>query len=166
MRRDDLQPGETVQRALEDQVLQRDRGLDRQADDVGQPAIAFGAFGELRRALRVDEQYRAQLLRLGPYRMKFGIRGLLAGHAAADCGAPEPCFLTAVSSCWTARSGYCKASEAKAAKRPGCEAHSCASFSFCSSTIFAARSRSARYQNGLIYSTSMSTAIASMALSR
>src|SRR4051812_36946808 len=78
----------------------------------------------------------------------------------------SPCFLTAVSSCWTARSGNCSASEAKAAKRSGFEAHSSASFSFCTRTISAARSRSLRYQNGLIDSTSMSTPCASIALRR
>src|SRR5215467_5207815 len=34
----------------------------------------------------------------------------------------RPCFFTAVSSCRTARSGYCSASEANAAKRSGREA--------------------------------------------
>jgi hypothetical protein len=46
------------------------------------------------------------------------------------------------------------------------EAQSSASFSFCSFTIWPARSRSLPYQNGLIDSTSMSTACASMAASR
>src|SRR5262249_32445274 len=35
----------------------------------------------------------------------------------------RPCFFIAVSSCCTAGSGYCRASEAKAAKRSGREAH-------------------------------------------
>ena len=71
----------------------------------------------------------------------------------------SPCFFIAVSSCCTARSGNCRASEAKAAKRSGFEAQSSASLSFCTLTISAARSRSLRYQNGLIDSTSMSTAM-------
>src|SRR5215471_20367741 len=42
----------------------------------------------------------------------------------------RPCFFIAVSSCCTARSGYCRASEAKAANRSGREVHNSASFSF------------------------------------
>ena len=72
----------------------------------------------------------------------------------------SPCFFTAVSSCCTARSGACRVSEAKAAKRSGFEAQSSASFSFWIFTICPARSRSWSYQNGLIDSTSMSTACA------
>ena len=48
----------------------------------------------------------------------------------------NPCFFTAVSSSCTARSGACRVSEAKAAKRSGLEAQSSASFSFCSLTIW------------------------------
>ena len=65
-------------------------------------------------------------------------------------------FFTAVSSCCTARSGCWSASEAKATKRSGCAAHSSASFSFCSCTTLAARSRSSLYQVGLIESASIS----------
>ena len=57
-------------------------------------------------------------------------------------------------------------SEAKATNRSGVEAQSSASFSFCSFTIWPARSRPLPYQNGLIDRTSMSTACASMAASR
>src|SRR5216683_2196010 len=78
----------------------------------------------------------------------------------------RPCFLTAVSSSWTARSGACRVSEAKAAKRSGLEAQSSASFSFWIFTIWVARSRSLPYQKGLIDSTSMSTACASIAFNR
>ena len=49
----------------------------------------------------------------------------------------RPCFFTAVSSSCTARSGACKVSEAKAAKRSGFEAQSSASFSFWILTICA-----------------------------
>src|ERR1700720_3159267 len=85
----------------------------------------------------------------------------------APTAAPRrPCRFTACSSCSTARSGYCKASEAKAAKRSGREAHNSASFSFCTLTIAAAVSRSLRYQNGLMESTSMSMTWASMPLRR
>ena len=47
----------------------------------------------------------------------------------------RPCFLIAVSSCCTARSGNCRVSEAKAPKRSGRAAQSSASFSFCTLTI-------------------------------
>ena len=78
----------------------------------------------------------------------------------------NPCFFTAVSSSCTARSGACKVSEAKAAKRSGLAAQSSASFSFCSLTIWPASSRSRPYQKGFMDSTSMSTACPSIAFSR
>ena len=40
MRAEDLQPGESIQRALEDQVGEGDRRLQRVADGVGQEAAA------------------------------------------------------------------------------------------------------------------------------
>src|ERR1700738_3672164 len=78
----------------------------------------------------------------------------------------SPCFLPAVSSSCTARSGACSVSEAKPANRSGLEAQSSASFSFWILTTWPASSRSRLYQLGLIDSTSMSTACASMAASR
>src|SRR5882757_2401697 len=78
----------------------------------------------------------------------------------------RPCFLTAVSSSMTARSGACRVSEAKAANRSGLDAQSSASFSFWILTIWPASSRSLPYQKGLIDSTSMSTACASITFSR
>src|SRR3954451_11072967 len=78
----------------------------------------------------------------------------------------SPCVFIAVSSCSTARSGNCSANEAKAAKRSGFDAQSSASFSFCTRMISAARSRSLRYQNGLIDSTSISTPCESIAFRR
>src|SRR5580658_2718079 len=78
----------------------------------------------------------------------------------------SPCFFTAISSSWAARAGSCNVNDANAANRSGFAAQSSASFSFCSLTTLAARSRSAPYQNGLIDSTSISIAIASIALSR
>ena len=47
MRRDDLEPGKFVERALEDEVLQRDRGVERIADSVREPAVALEPFCKL-----------------------------------------------------------------------------------------------------------------------
>ena len=70
VRRDDLEARKFVERALEDQVLQRDRGVERIADGVREPAVALEAGGKLRRALRMDEQHGAEFFGLGPDRMK------------------------------------------------------------------------------------------------
>ena len=69
---------------------------------------------------------------------------------------------------WNAviKDGACKVSEAKAAKRSGFDAHNSASFSFWIFTTAAASSRSRPYQNGLIDSTSISIAIASISFRR
>ena len=48
MRRDDLEAREAVERPLEDQMRQCDRGFGRQTDRVRQPAIALEALGQLR----------------------------------------------------------------------------------------------------------------------
>ena len=92
MRRDDLQTGEAVERPLEDQVRQRDRGLGRQGDRVRQPAIPFQPIGEFRDGLRMNEQHGAEFLGLGPDRMEFRVGEFLAGDAAADRGAAQPLF--------------------------------------------------------------------------
>src|SRR5436305_10242748 len=65
-------------------MLQGDRGVEWVANRVGQPAIAFEALGEFGRALRMDEENRAELLRLGPDRMEFWVGKVLAQHTAAD----------------------------------------------------------------------------------
>src|SRR3982074_941702 len=51
MRRADLEGRKAIERAFEDQVLQRDRGVERIADGVRQPAIALEARVQFRRAL-------------------------------------------------------------------------------------------------------------------
>src|SRR6476469_8661378 len=84
MRRNDLESGEAIQSALEDQMLQGDRGVERIADRVRQPTIALETLGKLRRALRMDEQHRAELFGLGPDGMKFWVGKILSQHAAAD----------------------------------------------------------------------------------
>jgi hypothetical protein len=48
--RDDLEAGEAIERAFEDQVLQGNGGVERIADRVRQPAVALEAPGQIRRA--------------------------------------------------------------------------------------------------------------------
>jgi hypothetical protein len=57
VRSTDLEAGEAVERAFQYQVRQRDRRLDRVADDVVEAAAALqpAAFFEFGAALRVDE---------------------------------------------------------------------------------------------------------------
>src|SRR5689334_8983475 len=93
MRGNDLEPGEAIERSLKDQVLQGDCSVERIADGVRQPAIALETLGELRRALRMDEQHRAEFLRLSPDRMEFRIGKILTQHAAADRGPAKALFL-------------------------------------------------------------------------
>ena len=73
-----------VEHAFEDQLLLRDGGVQRVADHVGQPAVALEARRQLGRALRVDEQHHAQLLRLGQHRVVGRVGEVVTGHAAAD----------------------------------------------------------------------------------
>src|SRR6202023_1024187 len=82
----DLEPGIGIERALENQMRQRDRRFERVTDDIVQHAVPFEPPGgvELGRALRMDENQRAELFGLGPERMEFRIRQLLAIDAAAD----------------------------------------------------------------------------------
>ncbi len=73
-----------VEQAFEDEVLQRDRGVERIADHVGEPAVALEAARELRRALRVNEQRDAEFLRFRPHRMKLRLGEIHAEDAAAN----------------------------------------------------------------------------------
>ena len=56
---DHLEPREAVEGALEDQMRQRDRGLDGIGDGIGEPAVAGERLVEFGNALRMDEQRRA-----------------------------------------------------------------------------------------------------------
>src|SRR5205823_7669665 len=85
----DLEAGKTVERALEDQVGERERRLERVADGVFQPAVAAQAALQLGRALRMDEDQHAELLGPGPEGMELRVRQLRAVHAAADAGAAQ-----------------------------------------------------------------------------
>ena len=95
MRRADLQAGEAIQRALEDEVRQRDRRLERVADRVREQAVAIqpAAALELRRALRVNEDQGAELLRLRPEWMELRIAQLHALDAAAEAAPAQPVLL-------------------------------------------------------------------------
>src|SRR5437868_526172 len=70
MRGEHLQAGEFVERALEDQLLQRNGGIERIADRVREPAIALVALRKLRLRLWMNEQHRAELFGLLPDRVK------------------------------------------------------------------------------------------------
>src|SRR5437660_2235268 len=86
----DLEPGEAVERALEDQVRERDGRLERVADHVVEQAVALEAVGNLGgdpRALGMDEDRHAELLGLGPELVELWVAELLAVDAAADANA-------------------------------------------------------------------------------
>src|SRR3954470_7857561 len=89
MRGDDLETWKTVKCPFEDQVLQSNRGVEWIADCVRQPAIAFEALGGFGRALRMDEQNRAEVFSLGPHRMEFRVGKILAQHTGADGSPPQ-----------------------------------------------------------------------------
>src|SRR5262249_6514162 len=98
VRRADLEAGELVEGALEDQMRQRDGRLERVADHVPEIAVALEPALELRRRarhLRVDEDEAAELLALRPEGMELRIADLLAVDAAADGGAAQPVLLDA-----------------------------------------------------------------------
>ena len=86
MRRADLQPGEAIERALEDQMREEHGRLQRIPDGVAQSALSLQSrvLRRARRRLRVHEQQHAELLRLGPERIELAIGQLLTFDAAAD----------------------------------------------------------------------------------
>src|SRR5436190_6509604 len=99
VRRADLETRELVERALEDQVRERDGGLERIADHVVEVAVALEPVLEVGRGasgLRVDEDHHAELLGLGPERVELRIADLHAVDAAADPGAAQPVLLHAL----------------------------------------------------------------------
>src|ERR1700756_427746 len=93
-----LEPRKAVERSLEDQVRQRDRGLERIADRIGQEAAAGEPAARLQfaGAEGVHEDQHAQLLALGPERVEFRVRQFLPGNAAANADAAKPEFLDCV----------------------------------------------------------------------
>src|SRR3954469_24240354 len=130
MRGNDLEPGEAIERSLEDQVLQGDRGVEWIADGVRQPAVALetlASSGVLCGWMNSTAPSSSALAQTGS---NFGSEKSSPSTLPPIAAPRRPCFLTAVSSCCTARSGYCNVSEAKAANRSGRAAQSSASFSF------------------------------------
>src|SRR5262249_60265245 len=90
-----LEPRKTVERSLEDQVRQRDRGLEWIADRIGQQAAAGEPTARLQfaGAKGVYENQHAQFLALRPERVEFWVRHFLAGNAAGNADAAKPEFL-------------------------------------------------------------------------
>src|SRR5262249_4207939 len=89
VRRADLELRKAIERALEDQVRERDRRVERITNRVRQPAVAPEALGQVRRALRMDEDQHAELLGLSPERVKLRVGELVAGDARAHGGAAQ-----------------------------------------------------------------------------
>src|SRR5262245_13213902 len=87
-----LEPRKTVERSLEDQVRQRDRGLEWIADRIGQQAAAGEPAARLQfaGAKWVHEHQHAQFLALRPERVEFRVRQFLAGNAATNPAAAKP----------------------------------------------------------------------------
>src|SRR5262245_31093694 len=96
MRRAQFEVRELIQRAIENQVRQADGGVEWIADGVGEPAVTLEAPGEFGRALRMYETQHAELLGLGPERMKLRVGKFLVGAACADCRATQAEFFHAM----------------------------------------------------------------------
>src|SRR5205085_4363537 len=92
----DLQAREAVERALEDEVRERDRGLERVADGVIQPAAAGEAAPQLRRGAGMEEDQHPELLSLPPEWMERRVGELLAVDAGAERGAAQAELLHAI----------------------------------------------------------------------
>src|SRR5262249_35408989 len=92
MRGADLEARKAGERALENQVRQRNRSFERVADRVGQEAAAAEAAAGLQfpAAERVHENQDPELLGLGPDRMKFWGGELWPVAAAADREPAQP----------------------------------------------------------------------------
>jgi hypothetical protein len=97
-------------------VRERDGGLERIADHVGEKAVAPEPIAEVgrRRWLRVNEHDRSQRFGLRPEWMKARIGELLASHASTDRDAAEPERLHAVFELLGREIGNCSATEANA----------------------------------------------------
>jgi hypothetical protein len=85
VRRADLDPRIAVECAVENQMRERNRGLERVADYVRQIAVTAETMAELRGgpvALRMDEDEDAERLCFGPERVERRVRDFLAGDVA------------------------------------------------------------------------------------
>ncbi len=92
----DLEAGEPVERALEDQVRQGDGRLEGVADHIAEVPVTLEALLELgggTGTLGMDEHHHAELFGLGPEGVELRIADLLPVDAAADAGAAQPVLL-------------------------------------------------------------------------
>src|SRR5882672_10163180 len=95
--RADLEAGKAVERSLEDQVRERNRRVERIADDVAEaPAASEPLLESCGSPLRMDENQAAELFRLRPERMKLRVGQLLACDVRADRAAAQAEFLHAL----------------------------------------------------------------------
>src|SRR5215470_14468888 len=78
MDRDDLEIRMALKHAIEDEIVQRDRGLQRIADDIVK--IEAGKAPRLGETVRMDNHDRAEFLSLLPERCEVRIGQFLAGH--------------------------------------------------------------------------------------
>src|SRR5262249_10714803 len=95
----DFQVRETIERALENEMSERERGFERIADHVAERAATLDPFGDarrLRRGLRMDEDQGLKFLGLFPKGIEPGSGDLFALDAAADGGADEAQIFHAV----------------------------------------------------------------------
>src|SRR6516162_572689 len=96
---DDFEPRELVKSALEDEMRQGDRRLERIADDIAQISIALETLAKhygSRVARRVNKNCSAQLLSLRPEWVEPWIADLGASNAAADVCTAQTVFLDAL----------------------------------------------------------------------
>ena len=84
----DFQPGKTVQRSLENQVGEEDRGFQRIPDGIAQATFSLqsSVLRGARRGLRMHENHDPELFRLCPEWIELAIRQFLALAAASDRG--------------------------------------------------------------------------------
>src|SRR6266542_2763001 len=93
MCRTNLQAGEPIECAFEDQVRESKGCFERIPDSDAERAVSLQSIIKHGRGLRMDEHDHPELLGLRKERVEFRVRQLLANHAAADRGAPQPHFL-------------------------------------------------------------------------
>src|SRR5438093_5855284 len=92
----ELQGRKAIERALENQMGEGNRGFERIADDVGQQAVALETLLEVRNTLRVEKHQDAEFLSFGPEGVELGIGQLLAVDASPDGDPAQPQALDAV----------------------------------------------------------------------
>src|SRR5262249_43872262 len=85
--RDDLDIGVPLEHAVEDEIVQRDRGIERITDDVVE--VEARKASRLGEAVGMDEHDCAELLGLLPERRESGVRELFAGYIGENLHAFE-----------------------------------------------------------------------------